>query len=63
MKLTLVFRSNLSFVALQYQRFGYITNSMIVVNVLQALYVADLCINEHWYISPSRPMLFCAIRF
>jgi hypothetical protein len=45
--------------AMQYQRFGYITNSMIVVNILQALYVADLFINEHWYI-PTSPSRFSA---
>ncbi|BAE56716.1 unnamed protein product [Aspergillus oryzae RIB40] len=42
---------DLSFAAMQYQKFGYLTNSMIVVNLLHALYVVDFFVNEDWYLS------------
>lgn len=41
---------NYSFAALQYQKYGYISNSMILVNVLQGLYVLDFFWNENWYL-------------
>lgn len=41
---------NLSFAAKQYQLYGYVTNSMILVNVLQAIYVLDFFWNEAWYL-------------
>lgn len=40
--------SDLSFAALQYQKFGYITNTMVVVIALHALYVVDFFVNEEW---------------
>ena len=43
-------RSNLSFAAWQFQLHGYISNSMIIVNVLHAFYVVDFFINEDWYL-------------
>ncbi|OGM48316.1 hypothetical protein ABOM_002198 [Aspergillus bombycis] len=42
---------DLSFAALQYQKFGYLTNSMVVVVLLHALYVVDFFVNEDWYLS------------
>lgn len=41
---------NLSFAAAQYQRYGTVTNSMILVNLLQLLYVADFFWYEDWYL-------------
>ncbi|PUU74558.1 ergosterol biosynthesis ERG4/ERG24 family-domain-containing protein [Tuber borchii] len=41
---------NLSFAAWQFQLHGYISNSMIIVNVLHAFYVVDFFINEDWYL-------------
>jgi hypothetical protein len=41
---------NCSFTAYQIEKFGYITNSMIIVNILQALYVVDFFYNEDWYL-------------
>ncbi|XP_036620073.1 7-dehydrocholesterol reductase isoform X2 [Trichosurus vulpecula] len=41
---------NLSFAAKQQELFGSVTNSMILVNVLQALYVVDFFWNETWYL-------------
>lgn len=41
---------NLSFAAAQYRNYGYVTNSMIIVNVLHALYVLDFFYNEDWYL-------------
>jgi 7-dehydrocholesterol reductase len=46
----LTYPSNLSFAAWQYEKFGYVTNSMVVVNILQAIYVIDFFINEDWYL-------------
>lgn len=42
--------SNLSFTAWQYQNFGTVSNSMIIVNILQAIYVLDFFYNEDWYL-------------
>ena len=44
------FGSNISFAAYQYEKFGYYTNSMIVVNTIHALYVIDFFYNEDWYL-------------
>lgn len=41
---------NLSFAAKQYALYGYVTNAMIIVNLLQALYVLDFFWNETWYL-------------
>ncbi|KAH8147990.1 uncharacterized protein LAJ45_08092 [Morchella importuna] len=41
---------DLSYAAWQYERIGYITNSMIIVNILHAFYVVDFFINEDWYL-------------
>ncbi|KAL1920089.1 uncharacterized protein VTP21DRAFT_1235 [Calcarisporiella thermophila] len=41
---------NLSFAAAQYQKIGYVTNSMIAVNFLHAVYVLDFFYNEDWYL-------------
>lgn len=46
--------SDLSFAAYQYQLHGYITNSMIVVNILHAFYVIDFFINEDWFVASPR---------
>jgi 7-dehydrocholesterol reductase len=42
--------SDLSFTAYQYQNHGYITNSIIVADILHAIYVLDFFINEDWYL-------------
>jgi 7-dehydrocholesterol reductase len=41
---------NFSFAAEQYVRYGHVTNSMILVNILQALYVLYFFWNEAWYL-------------
>jgi len=41
---------NLSFTFKQYELYGYVTNSMVVVNVIHCLYVVDLFWNEDWYL-------------
>ncbi|RUS23785.1 ergosterol biosynthesis ERG4/ERG24 [Jimgerdemannia flammicorona] len=41
---------NLSFAAAQYQKIGYVTNSMILLNILHATYVLDFFYNEDWYL-------------
>lgn len=41
---------NMSFGAAQYARFGKVTDSMILVNLLQALYVVDFFVHEDWYL-------------
>ncbi|XP_042197343.1 7-dehydrocholesterol reductase isoform X2 [Callorhinchus milii] len=41
---------NLSFTAKQQELYGQVTNSMILVNVLQAIYVLDFFWNESWYL-------------
>lgn len=46
--------SNLSFMAYQKQLHGYITNSMVIVNILHAFYVVDFFVNEDWYITLPR---------
>lgn len=41
---------NLSFTAKQFKTYGYITDSMVLVNILQGLYVLDFFWNENWYL-------------
>jgi len=41
---------NISFAAKQYEIYGYVTNSMILVNILQAIYVLDFFWHESWYL-------------
>ncbi|KAM9302403.1 7-dehydrocholesterol reductase [Gastrophryne carolinensis] len=41
---------NLSYAAKQQELYGQVTNSMILVNVLQAIYVVDFFWNEAWYL-------------
>jgi 7-dehydrocholesterol reductase len=41
---------DLSFAAWQYQLHGFVSNSMIVVNILHAFYVVDFFVNEDWYL-------------
>jgi len=41
---------NLSFASAQYAKFGYLTNSMLIVNFLQALYVLYFFWKEAWYL-------------
>jgi len=41
---------NISFAAAQYNLYGYVTNSMILVNFLHALYVVYFFWNEAWYL-------------
>lgn len=41
---------NLSFAAKQYETHGFISNSMVLLNVLHAIYVLDFFYNEDWYL-------------
>ncbi len=41
---------NLSFAAKQYELYGRVTSSMVVVNILQALYVLYFFWKESWYL-------------
>lgn len=41
---------NLSFSHYQYTHFGFVSNGMIMLNVLQGLYVLDFFWNERWYL-------------
>jgi len=41
---------NLSFMAAQYHKYGFVSNSLIAVTALQAIYVADFFWNEDWYL-------------
>lgn len=41
---------NMSFAAAQFNKIGYITNSMIIVNWLHLVYVVDFFYNEDWYL-------------
>ena len=41
---------NLSFAYYQYEKYGELYNSMILVNILQAIYVIDFFWNEAWYL-------------
>jgi 7-dehydrocholesterol reductase len=42
---------NISFAAAQYEHYGYITNSMILVNLFHGLYVLYFFWNESWYLN------------
>jgi 7-dehydrocholesterol reductase len=44
----LIAYSDLSFIALQYEKFGFITNSIVIVSLIRALVSADFLWNEHW---------------
>ncbi|KAJ3062100.1 7-dehydrocholesterol reductase [Podochytrium sp. JEL0797] len=41
---------NGSFAVAQYQQIGYVTNSMVLLMVLHAIYVVDFFWNEDWYL-------------
>ncbi|KAI8823965.1 ergosterol biosynthesis ERG4/ERG24 [Fimicolochytrium jonesii] len=41
---------NFSFAVAQWQRIGYVTNSMVLLNFLHWVYVIDFFINEDWYL-------------
>jgi 7-dehydrocholesterol reductase len=41
---------NISFLGAQYQTYGYVTNSMILVNIFHMVYVVDFFYNEDWYL-------------
>lgn len=41
---------NISFASAQYMRYGYVTNSMLLVNFFQALYVLYFFWKESWYL-------------
>lgn len=41
---------NISYASAQYARYGHVTNSMILVNILQALYVLYFFWKESWYL-------------
>jgi 7-dehydrocholesterol reductase len=45
--------SNLSFTALQHQRFGHVTNSIVIINLIQGVYILDFFANESWYVCHS----------
>ena len=41
---------SISYTALQYQKIGYVTNSMWLVDIFHFTYVVDFFINEDWYL-------------
>ncbi|RKO92268.1 ergosterol biosynthesis ERG4/ERG24, partial [Blyttiomyces helicus] len=41
---------NFSFACAQYVKIGYVTNSMVLLNFLHAVYVLDFFIHEDWYL-------------
>ncbi|KAL5344998.1 hypothetical protein ACLOAV_009951 [Pseudogymnoascus australis] len=41
---------DLSFAAWQYEKIGYLTNSMVIITILHAIYVVDFFVNEDWYL-------------
>ncbi|KAJ3181888.1 hypothetical protein HDU85_003403 [Gaertneriomyces sp. JEL0708] len=41
---------NFSFAVAQYVKIGYVTNSMVLLNFLHAVYVLDFFYNEDWYL-------------
>jgi len=41
---------NISFAAAQYRDYGYVTNSMILMSLLQLSYIVDFFHNEDWYL-------------
>jgi hypothetical protein len=62
---TLDSNSNLSFTAWQYQLHGYISNSIVIVNILQAMYVLDFFYNEDWYLRTivRKPLFVCYLDY
>eukprot|EP00274_Cyanoptyche_gloeocystis_P000925 CAMPEP_0196661098 /NCGR_PEP_ID=MMETSP1086-20130531/42654_1 /TAXON_ID=77921 /ORGANISM="Cyanoptyche gloeocystis , Strain SAG4.97" /LENGTH=447 /DNA_ID=CAMNT_0041995849 /DNA_START=67 /DNA_END=1410 /DNA_ORIENTATION=+ len=48
---------NLSFAAAQYRNYGYVTNSMVLVNVFELVYILDFFYNETWYLATLDIML------
>lgn len=42
--------SDISFAAWQYERFGVVSNSMLIVIVLHTVYALDFFFNEAWYL-------------
>ena len=42
-------RRDLSYTAFQYQNHGFISNSILVVDLFHTIYVVDFFINEDWY--------------
>lgn len=42
--------SDFSYTALQYQNHGYVTNSIIIVDIFHVMYVVDFFINESWQV-------------
>lgn len=46
---TLIRHSDLSFAAYQYQQFGHVTTSMMIVTLFHTIYVVDFFYNEDWY--------------
>lgn len=41
---------NFSFAAAQYRQLGYVTNSMLLLNFIHAVYVLDFFYHEDWYL-------------
>ncbi|KAJ5634332.1 hypothetical protein N7528_002174 [Penicillium herquei] len=41
---------DLSFIALQYEKYGFVTNSIVIVCLIRALVSIDFLWNEHWYL-------------
>lgn len=41
---------DLSFTFAQYHKFGYVTNSIIIVDLLHLIYIVDFFWNEKWYL-------------
>jgi 7-dehydrocholesterol reductase len=41
---------NFSFMCAQYNMYGYVTNSMILLNFFHMIYVVDFFYNEDWYL-------------
>lgn len=41
---------SISHTAYQYQKIGYVTNSMCLVNLFHIIYVLDFFVNEDWYL-------------
>lgn len=44
----LTFSNDLCFMAEPYNRFGAVSNSMVAVTLLQALYTVDFFVNKAW---------------
>lgn len=41
---------NLTCIVKQYELFGYVSNAMIIVNILHAIYILDFFVHEDWYL-------------